>query len=125
MADTTVAPVALAVNTVSADILTTAEGGTAVSAGNVAVIDAKGDTGRLLISLYNASGGATATVQAGDNPPSLKAGLGATSALTIPAADCVLLVIDPGRFAQDDGKIRITIGSNTVVVGAHLLPREM
>lgn len=122
MADTSVAVTTLTPGTVSADILTTAEGGTAVSSGNVAVIAAKGETRNLIIGIYGSGGAATATVQAGDNPPSLRAGLGANTAQSVPASDMVLLCLEGARYCQDDGTIRITIGSNNVVVSAYRLP---
>lgn len=123
MSDTTVTPIELEVDAVSADVITNAEGGTSVTTGNTAVIAAKGVTRRLLLTLYSAAGG-TAIVAAGDNPPSLKAGLGNSATQTLPAGDVVLLVIDPGRYSQDDGKVRVNI-TGTVIVGAFLLPREM
>jgi hypothetical protein len=32
------------------------------------------------------------------------------------------MAVNGGRYCQDDGTIRITIGANDVVVGAHRLP---
>lgn len=121
MADTNVAVTTLTSGSVSADVITNAEGGTSVSAGNVAVIAAKGEARNLIITLYAASA-ATATVAAGDNPPSIRAGLGAGSAQTLPAGDVVLMCLEGARYVQDDGTIRITIGSNTTIVGAYRLP---
>ena len=121
MSDTAVAVTTLTANTVSADILTTAEGGTAVSAGDVAVIAAEGETRNLIITLYAASA-ATCTVDAGDNPPAIRQGLGALASQSIPAGDTLMLVLEGARFAQDDGTVRINIVSNTVVVGAHRVP---
>lgn len=121
MADVAIAVTTLTANTLSADLIVTAEGGTNVPSGDVAVIAAQGSTGKLIISFYAASA-ATATVSAGDSPPALRAGLGATSALSLPAGDVVLLCVEGARFSQDDGTILITIGSNDVVVGAHRIP---
>lgn len=104
----------------SADLITTAEGGTSVSAGNVAVITANGDTRNLVLSFYG-SGAATATVLAGDNPPALRQGLG-NKALTIPVSDLLIAVIEGARYMQDNGTIRIEIATNNVVVGAHRIP---
>lgn len=121
MADTAVAVTIATANTETADILTTAEGGTAVTANNVAVISTYGATRRLVLSLYNASGGATITFAAGDEPPSELSGLG-TDAVTIPAGDCVLYFPRAGQFSQDNGTIRGTVTTNTIVVGAYWLP---
>lgn len=121
MADTAISVTTLTSGTVSADVITTAEGGTSVGAGDTAVIDVGGDARNVIISLYG-SGAATATVQAGDNPPALRAGLGAGSAQTVPASDLLLLVLEGGRHVHDDGKVRIDIATNAVVVGAHRIP---
>jgi len=122
MADVAVAVTTLTSATVGADILVNAEGATQVVAGNVAVIAASGETRNLLITIYGSGGAATATVAAGDNPPAMNQSLGATSALTIPTGDCLPLVLPGGRFVQDDGTIRITIGTNTCQVAALRIP---
>lgn len=124
MSDTAISVTTLTSGTVSADILTTAEGGTSVASGDTAVIDVSGNSRNVIISLYAASA-ATATVQAGDNPPAVRAGLGAGTAQSIPAGDTVLLVVEGGRHVHDDGKIRIDIGANAVIVGAHRIPRTV
>lgn len=121
MTDTAVAVTTLTANTVSADILTTAEGGTAVSSGNVAVIAAKGETRNLIIGIYGSGGAAVGTVQAGDNPPAMRQGLG-TATLTVPASDMLIFCLEGARFCQDDGTIRIAIATNNVVVMAHRIP---
>ena len=121
MADTAISVTTLTANAVSADILTTAEGGTAVTAGNTGVVTHNGETRNLILSFYAASA-ATVTVEAGDNPPSQRAGLGATSALSIPAGDTVLLVVEGARFSQDNATLRFTVATNTVVIGAHRIP---
>jgi hypothetical protein len=120
MSDTAVAVTTLTANTVSADVITTAEGGTSVGAGDVAVIAAKGETRNLVITLYG-SGAATATVQAGDDPVAQRQGLG-SAALTVPASDLLLVCLEGARFVQDNGTIRIAIATNAVVVGAHRIP---
>jgi hypothetical protein len=124
MVDTAVSVTTLTANAVSADVITTAEGGTAVTSGNVAVIDVGNEARDVIISFYAASA-ATATIQAGDKPPAERSGLGNTSALTLPAGDLLLMAVEGGRFMQDNGTIRITIGSNTVVVGAHRIPKTV
>lgn len=124
MADQAVSVTTLTAGTVSADILTNAEGGTSITAGNTAVIDVSNDTRNVIITLKNTSA-STATVQAGDNPPSLRAGLGAGTAQSIPAGDCLLLVVEGGRHLHDDGKIRIDIATNDTIVGAYRLPKTI
>ena len=76
MADTAVSATTLTAGTVSADVITTAEGGTTVAAGNTAVIDVGNVAGTVILSFYAASA-ATATVQAGDYPLAVLAGAGA------------------------------------------------
>jgi hypothetical protein len=61
-------------------------------------------------------------VDAGDNPPAIRQGLGALASQSIPAGDLLVLVLEGARFAQDDGTIRIPIVTNDVVVGAHRIP---
>lgn len=124
MADTTVALTTLTAGTVSADLITNAEGGTTVASGNVAVIDCGGFSGDVILTFYAASA-ATATVAAGDNPPALRQGLGAGSAQTLPAGDVVIMCVEGARHAQDNGTIRVTIGSNDTVVGAYRIPRTI
>lgn len=124
MAETAVAVTTLVSGTVSADVITTAEGGTAVTAGNTALIDVSNAGHDVIVTLYAASA-ATATVQAGDKPPAERAGLGAGSAQTLPAGDVLLLCFESGRHMHNDGKIRIDIATNTVVVGAYRIPKTV
>lgn len=124
MADTTVSLTTMTAGSLSGDLITTAEGGTTVSAGNTAVIDVGGHTGDVIFTFYAASA-ATATVEAGDKPPAERSGLGATSALTLPAGDVLLLCVEGARFAQDNGTIRIAIATNDTVVGAYRIPRTI
>lgn len=124
MADTTVSLTTLTAGTLSGDLITNAEGGTTVSSGNVAVIDCGGMSGDVIFTFY-ASSAATVTVQAGDNPPALRQGLGASAALTLPAGDVLLLCVEGARYMQDNGTIRLTIGSNDTVVGAYKIPRTI
>jgi hypothetical protein len=124
MADTAVSVTTLTAGTVSADVITTAEGGTTVAAGNTAVIDVGNVAGTVILSFYAASA-ATATVQAGDYPLAVLAGLGAGDAQTLPAGDVVLMVVDSGRHMHDDGKVRVDIASNDTVVGAHRIPKTV
>ena len=81
-----------------------------------------GDTGHLVFTFYNASGGATATFEAGDEPPAENSGLGNSSAITLTAAKPYFVVVPAGRYVQDNGTIRIDIGSNTTIVGCYRRP---
>lgn len=124
MSDTAISVTTLTAGTVSADVITTAEGGTSVAAGDTAVIDVGNVAGTVIISLYG-SGAATATVQAGDYPLAVRSGLGAGTAQTVPSGDLLLLVVDSSRHVHDDGKVRIDIATNAVVVGAHRIPKTV
>lgn len=124
MSDVAVSVTALADGVVSADILTNAEGATQVTAGNTAVIDVSNSTDRVIVAIYGSGGAATATVQAGDYPLAVRAGLGA-KALTIPASDCLLVVLEGARYMHDDGKIRIDIATNTCQVSANRIPKTI
>lgn len=117
MADEAVAVTTLTAGTVGDDAITVGGGGTVVDATNTAVIAAGGETRNLFVTLYAASA-STATLLAGDNPPSQNAGLGNGTAQTVPAGDLVPLTIPAGRYVQDDGTIRVLIGANDVVVSA-------
>ena len=124
MADTTITLTTLTAGTVSADLITTAEGGTTVSSGNIAVVDCGGFSGDVILTFYAASA-ATAVVQAGDDPPALRQGLGANTSQALPAGDVVIMCVEGARFMQDNGTIRVTIGSNDTVVGAYRIPRTI
>lgn len=92
--------------------------GTSVAATEYAVVTAPaGDTGNLVFSFYNASGGATATFIAGDEPPSERSGLGNGTAVTLTADKPYYVRVKAGQFVQSDGTIRILISTNTTIVG--------
>ena len=126
MADTAVAVTAMDFSTVgyaSSGDFSSGSVGTSVTAGNTAVITAPaGDTGHLVFTFYNASGGATATFVAGDEPPAENAGIGNSSAITLTADKPYFVVVPAGRYVQDNGTIRIDIGSNTTIVGCYRRP---
>jgi hypothetical protein len=124
MTDTAVSVTTLTAGTVSADVITNAEGGTSVTSGNTAAIDVGNDCRNVIVTFYAASA-ATATIQAGDKPPAERAGLGAGTAQTLPAGDVVIACFEGGRYMHNDGKLRIDIGSNTVVVGAYRIPNTI
>lgn len=124
MADTAVSVTTLTAGTVSADIITNAEGATSVAAGDTAVIDVSNSCDRVFITL-RAAAAATATIQAGDYPLAVRSGLGAGAAQTVPAGDALVLCLDASQHMHDDGKVRINIASNTVQVGAFRLPKTI
>lgn len=102
--------------------------GTSVTAGNVAVVTAPaGDTRNLLFTFWNASGGATVTFEAGDEPPSENSGtVTATSAaLALTAAKPYFVVVRAGEFVQSNGTIRVAVATNTTIVGCYRLPQGM
>lgn len=118
MTDTAVAVTALTEGTISGDLVA---GGTSVTTGNVAVIAALGDTRNLIIGMYAASA-SVVTVQAGDNPPAQRADLGANATNTVGAGEVRLLLVEGGRYVQDNGTIRITVGANTVIFRVYRIP---
>ena len=136
MADTAVTAILLAESTLSADLLTPTEGSTEVADGNVAVItpltspaDHSGfaaKPGRLVLVFHEDGGGAaTIAMVAGDKPPAMHAGLADTATKTVPTNDCLIMVVDPSIYLQDDGTIRITVGGQSLDIGAYQLPDGM
>jgi hypothetical protein len=126
MADTAITATTLTADSKSANLMVA--GGTSVATGDTGVIGGIGNsTNRLVISLYSASG-TTVYCEAGDRPPSERAGLGNMTAITLTAGEVYLLPVQGGRYIQrdatDKGKIRIkNSGAQTVVIGAQLLPK--
>ncbi len=122
-ADIAVAITPFVAGTISADVITAAASIESVVATNTAVIDADGDTSDLVISVYSA-GAATVTFEAGDNPPSMNAGLGDGSAQSIGAGDVCLLTVPGGQYVQSNGTVRLTVATNTCIIGAFRAARE-
>lgn len=107
MATTAITPTALVVNVESADILDA--GGTVATTptdGWVIAAPTGRDTDLLLKFLVDASGD-TVTIVAGDRPPSQRSGLG-NLAIVMAASDVRYIIIEKGRFLQDDGTILAT-----------------
>ena len=123
MTDIAIAITPFVAGTISADVITAAASLESVAAGEYAVIDADGDTSDLVISAYSA-GAFTLTLVAGDNPPSMNAGLGDGSAQSGGAGDVCLLTIPGGQYVQDNGTVRVLVGTNTCVIGAFRMARE-
>ena len=123
MADIAVAITPFVAGTISADVITAGGDIESVAAGNVAVVAAAGDGSDIVISVYAASA-ATVTLEAGDSPPSEMSGLGAGSAQSVGAGDVCLITVPGGRFVQSNGNIRVTVASNTCIIGAFRMARE-
>lgn len=120
IADTAVALTALTAGTVSTALDTS---GTSVATGNTAVVAAVGNTRQLLLGLYG-TGASTATLEAGDEPPSENKGLGNGSAQTIAVGKAYVLKVPAGRYVQDNGTVRLIIGgTGPVIVTAWTEPR--
>jgi hypothetical protein len=128
MSDTAVAAIAMSFSAALASSGDFSSGsvGTSVAAGNTAVVTAPaGDTGNLIFTFYNASGGATVTFEPGDEPPSELSGVPTSSsgALTLTADKPYFVVVQPGNWVQSNGTIRITVATNTTIVGCYRVPQ--
>lgn len=126
MADTAVAAVAFTSTSGVHQSASINTGGTAVSTGDTAVLTAPvGSTRRLNITLHG-TGASTATFLAGDEPPSERSGIGASSALTISSGVSYLVKLPAGQFVQDDGSVRILIGgTGPVEVSWYIDPEDV
>lgn len=102
MVDVAISRTALAVNTRSIDLV---GGGTALTTGQTFSLDADNRTEDLLVVMEE-TGGSTASVvfDAGDEPPSMRAGLGSLT-IALAANDVRYIILEGGRFIQDDGSI--------------------
>ena len=122
MTDRAVTPTALAINVESADILDA--GGTSINtaSSDVFAIAAGGSAGNhiLLKFLVDASGD-TITIKAGDRPPSQLVDLGDLD-FVLAANDVRYIVVETGRFLQDDGTIRATCTDDGTTCKAFTIP---
>lgn len=122
MSVTDITPTQLVVNTRSADI--TDSDGTVASTPSDGWSIALGSQGRvqgLLLKFLADGSGDTVTILAGDNPPSMTAGLGNLT-VTLAASDVRYIVLEGGRFLQDDGTVKATCTDAGTTVRAFLLP---
>lgn len=120
MVDVAVALTDLTANTRSADLVA---GGTSVTAGQTFSLAVRNKTEQIILCLEEQnSGAATVTFDAGDEPPSMRAGLGSLE-IALAQADARLLVLEGGRFIQSDGLITGTVATNTVKIFAFRIPR--
>lgn len=82
-----------------------------------------GNTRQVVITMYG-TGNSTVTFAAGDEPPSESSGLGAGSAQTIAVGKAYVLVLEAGRFVQDNGTVRATVGgTGPVIFNCFTIPR--
>lgn len=123
MVDVAVGITPFVAGTASADVITAAANLESVQATEFAVIAAKGDTADLVISAYSA-GAFTLTLVAGTEPPSFLELQGDGTAQSAGAGDVVLLTIPGGRYVQENGTVRVLVGTNTAVIGAFRMARE-
>jgi hypothetical protein len=118
MADTAVALSSLTLNDMNSD-----PSGTAVTAGNTAVITPV-KARKVLVRVVGATSCAV-TVKAGDNSPSHSAIYGDSDAHAV-GATTKWFVLEPARFLQDNGTYRLDIsGGNATGVTAFELPDSL
>lgn len=119
MADVSISKTALVENTRSGDLVA---GGTDINTGQTFEIAAANQTDDLVLILEEQDGStATVTFDAGDEPPSMRAGLGSLT-ISLAANDLRALILEGGRFIQSDGKITGSI-TGGVRITALDLPR--
>ena len=124
IADVAITPTVLVTNAISADILDADGVAIASASANVFAIAAGGLAGgRLLLKFFDDGSSDTVVILAGDRPPSQRVDLGNLS-ITMAASDCRYIVIEAGRFLQDDGTIRVTCGDDGMECKAFTLPAE-
>lgn len=113
MADVTLTATAVTLATRTSDLVGS---GASVTAGQTfacAIADSA-DKYFWIVEEQN-SGAATVTFDAGDNPPSARAGLGSL-AIVLAQADLRGVVIEGARHLQDDGTVTGSVATNTVKI---------
>lgn len=121
MATTAIAPSVLAFSVPSADILD-ADGTVATTPadGWVIALGAKGHRGQLICKLLADASGDTVTFLAGD-AVALQAARG-NLAVVLAASDVRYIVLESGRFEQDDNSIRATATDAGTSMRCFLMP---
>lgn len=104
MATTAIAPVVQALDTASADLLAAGTVATTPADGWVITPAGRQAPGALLFIFEADASGDTVVIQAGDNPPAVRAGLG-TKSIVLAANDIRAVWIEPARYMQNDGTI--------------------
>jgi hypothetical protein len=131
MAVTDITPLALVMDTASADLPDAA--GTSIAAGVdgfsiVQTATSEGYGGNLLLKFVEAGADtATVTINAGAKPPSMRADLGDLT-FSLAASDVKHIVVEQGRYTQSDGTITGTVAGNSVndvKMAAFRLPRTV
>ena len=120
MAPVGITPIELTANTRSADLV---GAGTAITdaAANTFVITPPAGAAQLLL-FFEADGSCdTVSISAGDNPPSMLAGLGATS-IVLAASDLRMVILEPGQHVQNDGTITATCSDDGTRCYALFMP---
>ena len=128
MAVTTITPVQLVRETVSADLPDASATSVAVGADGFKIAATVGFARNVLIKFVETGGNAGSfVIAAGDKPPAITAGLGDLT-ITFVASDVKYVAIEQARFLQDDGTIQGTVtgaGANSVSMAVFLLPRDI
>ena len=125
MAVTTITPVQLARETVSADLPDASATNVATGTDGFKILATVGYARNVLIKFVEGGGGTSVvTINAGDKPPAITAGLGALT-VTLTANDVFYLSLEQARFLQDDGTITGTVDDNDGSMAVFLLPRDI
>jgi len=127
MADETVALTTLTEATACADLLTAAGTATVeVDAANVASIDCKGDTERVVFVCYeNGGGAATVAPVRGDRPPAAWGDQTTATTITVGTGEVIAFCLDASKYIQDDGTIRLTVAAQNVHITALQIPKTV
>ena len=75
----------------------------------------------VLLKFVDDGTGSTVTIQAGDNPPSMTAGLGNIT-ITLAASDVKYIAVEQARVTQSDGKIHASSTDAGPKITAFVLP---
>lgn len=78
---------------------------------------------QILLKFLADATGDTVVINAGDNPPAVRAGLGALS-VVLAASDVRYVVIEPSRHMQNDGTITAYCADAGTMCWAMILPKS-
>jgi hypothetical protein len=110
----------LTLNTASADL--PASGWAAISDGAVGFsLDVSGVGSPVVLGFLDGGAADTITITAGDRPPAQLQGQGNLT-ITMAASDVKYIVLESGRFEQNDSTIKGTVAANATKMIAFLLP---
>lgn len=124
MALVTVTPTQLVAGTPGADMVAGANLSATITGGtDTFVITPVKNTWDLIIFI-SYTGAAVVTFNAGDNPPSIRAIQGNLVLAAGVNAAVQSLVLQGGRFIQDDGTITGSVATANCKMGAYILPRK-